>query len=98
MSTVGIDGGGFVAEGAQRRPGHSLACFVDVALPHQPGIGLLARQPGAPRSRAAGAVAARAVEDAVGVADGAVGRELDGTGTAVRRRHFAVADENPSTI
>jgi len=62
----GVDRAGLVAEAAHGRSRDALAGPVRIAFPDQAAVVFLARQPGVPRRRPAGAVDARAGKDAVG--------------------------------
>src|SRR5690606_28534406 len=93
-----VDRAGLVRERAHRGTRDALPRFERIALPHQTQIVLLARQPGAPRRRATRTIDIGAVENAVGVDDRAVRRELQRADTAGRIADFTVARIDPAVV
>ncbi len=91
--------GRLVVERAHRRPLDALARTLRIALPHVPArTRLLAREPGAPRGHAAGAVQVGAGEDRVGVGDRAVLAEPDRGRAPTEGRHLGVRHVDPSAV
>ncbi len=88
-----VHGSGLVLEHAHGGMAHGPAPAGGVALPHEPRLDLLARQPGAPRGPAAGAVLGGSAEDPVRVGHPAAAVEANGRGAALQRLGVRHQDE-----
>ena len=83
---------------AKRAASDALTRLERVAFPHEPVAELLAREPGAPRGRAACTVPLRAREDPVGRDRLAVECEADRRDAPARAVELAVAHEHPAAV
>ena len=99
MPRLGIDGRGLVGEVAERRPRYLRQGAGRVCLPNHPALVLLAREPRAPRRRAARAVHVGAGEDRIRAFDLAVRIEPDrGAAAPEHARCLRVLDEDEAAV